>query len=352
MSVLIIAPEQDDHALAVAREVEQLGKQAQILDLALFPERALLRMNFGCCADCQSSALVLDGHALTLDGVESVLWRRAHSPRISDAMGIASHRQFALNEAIDALAGMRLSLNVSWINDPEMERPAGHKAYQLTMARKIGLTIPETLITNDPDEARRFIDSHGYRNVIYKSFGATDSEWRETRLLTPAELPFLDHVRHAPVIFQTYVEAVYDLRITVVGDRIFAAAIHSQQTSYQVDCRVDIANAKIEAVELPPSVCEGIHRLMHRLGLVYGAIDMRLAADGRYVFLEINPAGQWMFVQVATGQPIAAALAKALVSGRGSFERAESSSRFGALKAVTGLHDAPTGALVEHVALS
>jgi len=66
-----------------------------------------------------------------------------------------------------------------------------------------------------------------------------------------------------------------------------------------------------------------LRALMRRLGLVYGAIDLRLTPDGRYVFLEINPAGQFLYVEQQTGQPIAAALAALLAAGRGDLNRVE-----------------------------
>ena len=97
-----------------------------------------------------------------------------------------------------------------------------------------------------------------------------------------------------------------------MGDNVFAAAIHSQDTSYAVDFRIDMDAARVETFELPSDVVERLQLLMDRLGLVYGAIDMRLTPDGRYVFLEINPAGQWLFIEQRTGQPMTAAFARLL----------------------------------------
>ena len=100
----------------------------------------------------------------------------------------------------------------------------------------------------------------------------------------------LDNVQFSPVIFQQYVEASVDLRLTVVGEEVFAAAIHSQETEYKIGFRIDITNARIEATQLPAEVKAKSRALMHTLGLVYGAIDLRLTLKGGYVFLEINPA--------------------------------------------------------------
>src|SRR5262249_32165030 len=132
-------------------------------------------------------------------------------------------------------------------------------------------------------------------------------------LLRTDELDLLHLVRHAPVIFQQYVPAVYDLRVTIVGSSVFPAAIHSQDTAYPVDCRIDIAHARIDPVELPVELEKQLLELTRRLGLVYGAVDLRLTPDGPYVFLEINPAGQFLYIEAATGQPIAAAMAAELV---------------------------------------
>jgi glutathione synthase/RimK-type ligase-like ATP-grasp enzyme len=136
-------------------------------------------------------------------------------------------------------------------------------------------------------------------------------------VLRPTELQYLEATRLAPVIFQEYVPADVDLRVTVIGDEVFPAAIHSQETEYPFDFRMTMDAARMEADELPADVVDMLHAFMDRLGLVYGAVDMRRTPDGRHVFLEVNPAGQFLFVEERTGQPIAAALARALAGVEG-----------------------------------
>ncbi len=313
MSVLVVSHQRDEHAEAVVREIERLGGDVAVLDLSLFPAQAQLAMRYDCCGGQRSTWTDPVNGELELSQVGAVWWRRPQLPQVSEDIRSEGHRQFAASEAHEAVAGLWNLLDADWVNQPDRDVVAHRKAYQLRVAQSVGLTIPVTVVTNDPAEARRFADARGYRNVIYKSFSATEAHWRETRLLKEEEVALLDSVQYAPVIFQEYVEAVYDLRITVVGREAFAAAIHSQQTSYPVDFRMDIASARIEAVSLPAAVTDRLLALMDRLGLVYGAIDMRLRPDGSYVFLEINPAGQWLFVEQETLQPVAAALARHLV---------------------------------------
>jgi glutathione synthase/RimK-type ligase-like ATP-grasp enzyme len=311
-SVLIISSERDEHAGAVATELSRLGVEHHLLDLAEFPENVGLVLRYTNEASPVALLRAVGGVDIDLASVGAVWYRRPQPFVIPDSLNRPSHRTFAYNESHEAIAGLWQMLDVFWMNHPTRDEVAARKAYQLGVARSSGLEIPSTLISNDPTEVRRFLAKRGSKGTIYKAFSATQQEWRETRLVRDEELAVLDQVRHAPVIFQEYVPALFDLRVTIVGDQIFAAAIHSQDTQYQVDFRIDMNRAKVEPHELPTEVATSVMGFMRRLGLVYGAIDMRLTPDGRYVFLEVNPAGQWLFIEGRTGQPITAAVAQTL----------------------------------------
>jgi glutathione synthase/RimK-type ligase-like ATP-grasp enzyme len=313
VAVLILAHEADVHAQAVTQEIARLGTEVVIADLSQFPQWSQLNAHFTCCGERQLE-LTIAGRTYDLNEFGAIWWRRPQHPQVSSDLANETYRLFATNEATEALTGVWYALDAFWVNNPAKDHVAHRKIMQLRVAQDCGFTLPDTLITNDPVQARIFIDRHGYRNVIYKAFSALEQAWRETRLLRPEELALLDHVKYAPVIFQEYVEAIYDIRITVIGNAVFAAAIHSQQTSYPTDFRMDMANAAITPVDLPPELTARLLNYMTVLDLEYGAIDMRLRPDGKHVFLEINPAGQWLFVEEATKQPIAATLARLLVN--------------------------------------
>ncbi len=254
------------------------------------------------------------GRALPFEDVDVIWWRRPQGFAIHPEVADPDHYAFAQAESTEAFTGLWLAAPVFWINHPTRDSEAGRKAYQLRLASEIGLEIPETLITSNAADVCAFIQRQGPERTVYKAFSATASHWRETRLLKPEEMALLDNVRFAPVIFQEYVPADVDLRVTVVGEDVFPAAIHSQQTAYKHDFRMDMATARVEACTLPESVQRMLLELMRRLGLVYGAIDMRRTPEGRHVFLEINPAGQWLFVEDRTGQPITEALCSVIAA--------------------------------------
>ena len=115
------------------------------------------------------------------------------------------------------------------------------------------------------------------------------------------------------MIFQEYVAADADIRVTAVGETFFATSINATRGGYDVDYRMDLAGASFTPTDLPPETERGLRALMKRLGLVYGAIDLRRTRDGD-VFLEINPAGEWHFVEDRTGQPITETVARLLIT--------------------------------------
>lgn len=109
----------------------------------------------------------------------------------------------------------------------------------------------------------------------------------------------------APVIYQPNVPKLFDVRVTIVGEEIFAAAIDSQvEPTARTDWRQTAHDLKHERHSLPIEVERGCLRLMRELGLVFGALDFVLTPDGRYVFLEINPNGQWLWIEDKLGFPI------------------------------------------------
>jgi hypothetical protein len=312
--IVIISHEKDPHATTVRQLIQEMGEPVMILDVAEFPQRSRLALSI---SGNGAHGLYLNTAQGSIDFAQcrSVWWRRPQPMALDPAITDPAYTLFAQSECHEAIHGLWEACPAFWINPPNRDAVAHRKVKQLELARTLRIPIPETLITNDPDEARTFVSRFGPERVICKAFSATETHWRETRLVKEQELAQIDAVRYAPVIFQEYVPAVYDLRVTVIGREVFAAAIHSQETAYTVDCRMDIGRARMEAVDLPEAVRGQLFALMDSLGLVYGAIDLRLKPDGTYVFLEVNPAGQFLFIEAVTGQPIARTLAVALVRG-------------------------------------
>lgn len=314
--ILVISYPDEEHTLEVVKRLEQKGREVVLMDLADLPAQLGLALSWpnGDSVSLQPSYFIEGPNGKTDLGQANVgWWRRVRPFTLDHALLRPSVRAFAESETAQAVGGMLDSLPCQWVNPRGADDAAHRKPLQWTVAREVGLIVPRTLVTTQPETARQFINQVGVGKTVFKAFLATLDAWRETRLVENQDMQQLDLVRYAPVIFQEYIEGV-DLRITVVGDQIFAGEIDARDTEYPVDMRMVVGHSKVQAVELPPRIQQALLKLQRRLGLCYGAIDMRRTASGDYYFLEVNPAGQWLFVEERTGLPISQAMADLLAS--------------------------------------
>jgi glutathione synthase/RimK-type ligase-like ATP-grasp enzyme len=298
-AVLIVAPAEDIHADAVESLLKYRNLGVLRVDSADFPER--IRLNLVPGASHQSYLIPLDGKKVFLSEIVGLWWRRPNPHVIDAAVSGTAHREFARLNAIHAFEGTMSTLRCRMVNKIWAQRRADRKAVQLEVALACGLRVPRTVMTNDPDAVRKIATANG--SYIYKSFEKVRGAVDGTRPLEPEDFSRLDQLRHAPAIFQEFIEDSYDLRVTFVAGRFFPARILSDAPQTKYDIRLDFL-ARIEPWTLPDELTASLCELMKRLDLVYGAIDMKVSRNGEYTFLEVNPAGQWIFVEVQTGQPI------------------------------------------------
>lgn len=306
--ILIISHEEDPHADRVIRHLRRDGQKVLLFNLSELPDRATLTIDYNCCGKPRIDFTRLSGEAFALDEVRSVWWRR---PQVPDLASVTDPQVnlFTANEWNEAINGLWQLLDARWMNDPTRDDAASRKARQLRLAAEVGLKTPRTLITSDPTRARAFIEGQGVENTIYKTFSCTHAVWRETRVLHTEDLEQIGAVRVAPVIFQEFIPAESDLRITYVDGHFYTAAIRSDPHNRSVDFRMSVGTAAMHAEKLPMDIAEKLRALMQRLGLVYGAIDVRRTPSGEYVFFEVNTAGEFLFVEERTNLPISNAIA-------------------------------------------
>lgn len=241
------------------------------------------------------------------------LWPAKLDPRMDPRQA-----QAAQHESMATLHGLLdLLSEVPWIDPIDVNRAAGNKTRQLRLAQTVGLQIPDTLITNEPAAAREFFTRHGGRVVAKLQTSLTYSMSGRgglpTRLVRREDLDALDGLRHCPMVFQRYIEKAYELRIGWVDGLAFVGALDGRRCG--VDWRYE-STATWEPHALPAGIHTTLARLMSALGLRQGAIDLIVTPEGEYVFLEVNPNGEWGMLEAELQLPIAAALAEALLRAR------------------------------------
>lgn len=308
--ILVVSYPDEDHTQDVIGRLRQRGRPVLLLDLAEIPARRSVTMTWlnGAAPTYRVDG---DGTSLDLADVGVVWWRRVKPFDVDHGVTAPGARAFANSETAQAVYGMLDSLDCAWMNPRGADEAAHRKPWQWAVARSVGLKVPRTMVTNRPEDARRFVDEVGVGRTVFKAFLASIDAWRETRLVLQEDIDRLDLVRLAPVIFQEYIDGV-DLRITVIGEQVFAGSIDARRTRYPYDMRMVVGDADVAPVELPKVLRQRLLTLLRKLGLRYGAIDMRRTDAGDYFFLEVNPAGQWLFVEQRTGQPISQAIADEL----------------------------------------
>jgi glutathione synthase/RimK-type ligase-like ATP-grasp enzyme len=200
------------------------------------------------------------------------------------------------------------------VNNIQSDVAAEYKPYQLKVAKELGFNLPRTLITNNPLEVVNFWEQEN-RSVVYKAFNQRGLVWRPTRPLNKHDMDKLSSVSYAPVIFQAFIPGIYDIRVSVVGNDIFATEFNIPNLE-SVDYRVNMVDLPCRPHTIPDSLEKQIRTLMRTLKLEFSGIDFRLTPDGEYVFFEVNTAGEFMYLQNRTQQPISQSLAAHLASGK------------------------------------
>lgn len=318
-SVLILAASDDATADRVAAELALRGVPAIRLDAAQFPGAVTLTAVIksgdhwrGTVSGSADGRVVVD-----LAEVGAVYYRHPEQFVLDERMS-APERVFAYREArggfggvVQALAGAR------WVNPAVEAARCEYKPVQLAEAADVGLAVPRTLITSDPQAAHNWAKALG-RPIVYKPLGGIwHGDEGRVRVLYTTPVTDLESlldpaIRRTAHLFQEQVPKAFEARAVVVGERVFAMRIEAGSERARTDWRSDYDSLTYTELELSVDTCEKLIKLHRRLGLVCGAVDLIRSTDGRDVFLETNQAGEWGWIAEEIGAPIAAAIADEL----------------------------------------
>lgn len=321
MSILIITHSDDnDSVTRVAEAIARKGGHTIRFDTDRYPTDVRLTAYYDTSGD-ERLTLTNEEGEFDLREVTAVWHRRisfgAHLPPGLDKQ----LRHASLGETSAAAHGMLASLKVFRMDHIQHIRHAENKQLQLQVARELGLNIPRTLTTNDPTAVRTFAKSceGGIVTKMLSSF-AIYEEGKElvvfTNRVKPEDLSDLSGLSICPATFQELVPKSLEIRVTVVGQRVMSASVDSQISERAAhDWRRDGANMLQDwrPYQLPLEIEEKILRLMDYFSLNYGAIDIILTPDGKHVFIELNPCGEFFWLERTPGLPISGAIADLLL---------------------------------------
>lgn len=314
-SVLIISTVADIATDAVVKRLQARGIAHKRLNTENYP----FLQTFTCWPGEEEPKLFSGGQ--TLPAPSAIWYRRLRSPRKPEDMDAGIY-DFCLQETRSALLGSLIALSSRWMSHPTAVWQSEYKPYQLSVAKAVGLPIPRTLVTNDPAAIAAAFDQ--FHAMVVKPVhsghvtqGGEDFSIYTSRVLEQ-HLAQVDSARLSPAIYQELIPKKFDVRVTVVGQRLFPAAIDSQSDP---DAAIDWRQTKNPnlphfPIILPADVTRSLLELMASLHLAFGAIDMIQTPDGQFIFLEVNPNGQWLWIDDKLALGISDAIAEWLIEGR------------------------------------
>ena len=305
---MILGAPEEAHAVYIQNKIQKRGHSAFLFDTRRFPSQIKLNCLAGNSSASHSSPGFLEDTQnqlkIPLEEIQSVYWRYHYGIQIP--IEITDHflAGMAHREIESALGSFFRLLNCRWLNSPEAIAMHVFKPYQTHVMQQLGLRVPQTLISNDPNGVQDFYHQLDGQ-VIYKPVrgGAHTSKLTKDDLRADR----LSELSQAPVQFQEMIEGV-DIRVYLIGEETFAAEIRSSTLDFRED-----ANAPIVPVELPLEVQEQCRQAANALMLGYSGIDIRRTPEGEYVFLECNPCPMFMHFENVTGYPISDRLVDFLI---------------------------------------
>jgi len=314
-TVLLVTTSYDIAADYVLKSLRQGGNPAFRLNTDLFPSRVKA------VSSPPKDIFIEDenGESVLGTSIKSVWYRRHVSPELPEELE-SGVRDFCERETRAFLDGVLASLPTKrFMSPPQAIFQAEHKPYQLSIASQLGFTIPDTIMTNIPHIVWEMAQNH---NLVAKAIssgyiaGAKGNQAIFTSRVRPEDLEDLNGLNLAPATFQEFVVKTSDIRVTVVAGEIFTAEILSQEReSSRIDWRATDDPHLVHRIhKLPAEIDELCRQLVTNLGLSFGAIDLVLKPDGSYVFLEINPNGEWVWLEDQLGFPISDRIAQWLAT--------------------------------------
>lgn len=254
----------------------------------------------------------------------NVVWNRRPGTPFDNAPPIAKPslaiQHFVNDQWFSWLETLQLISGVTWINHPQANNVMECKPRQLLMASQIGFHVPDTVISNDPNEVRLLARKHNDKLVAKALYSPLIEEPDEDFFIFTNEINITDlsseeDIRISPSIFQQSLRPKVDFRVTVIGDTVLPVEVNDQsEDKYShIDWRTKKTGLNFSACNLPLDIEEKCRNYVRASGLIFGAIDL-VQHDGMYFFLEINPNGEWGWLQHPHGIPIAKTLCDLLLT--------------------------------------
>jgi len=318
--ILLITHQKDNFSIEkVSHHLNELGAEVVRFNSDLYPSEISVSQSFS--NKGIKTIIEIDNKEYVLDEFEAIWYRRLFLGQALDHSIPKAYRDPILEESRRVMYGVMETSDVFKLDDYRTVRRTSDKHLQLKVALECGLSIPNTVVTNSATELTQFYNEtpKGVISKMQSSFAIYEDGKENvvfTNTLKDEHMENLEGLQISPMKFQEKIEKQLELRVTVVGDEIFCYSIDSQaMDGAQVDWRkrgVALLD-KWKTHSLPKALEKQLLQLMDILGLNYGAMDLILTPENKYVFLEVNPVGEFFWLDNLAEGAISEAIANLLM---------------------------------------
>jgi glutathione synthase/RimK-type ligase-like ATP-grasp enzyme len=291
MAVLILGNASDAHATHVYQALERSGVSTAYWNTATFPTQ----MQIAWSPVTQEGELTLvGGKRLALHDIRSVFWRSFTGVKIP-TLPHDSVQRVAQNDSMSTMRSLLQLPSIHWVNSWQAYQFHKEKPLQLSCVHRLGVKIPDTLVTNDPIQVQTFVQRHP-KTIFKPVYGGAHTQRVAPEHLQPDRLKL--SLKVAPVTLQELIPGT-NVRAYVIADTVYAAEIRSPEIDFRED-----EDAILIPLDLPEQICKQSIAIARALFLEWTAIDWRLTSAGEYVFLEANPSPMFIHFEQQTGFPV------------------------------------------------
>lgn len=303
----ILTQSGDLHADLVGHWVEQAGGRASLIQADLVPAHGGISWDPG---RADRASLVSTDGVISPGDLDVLWWRRMGRPFVPAEVADPEARDVVANDCRDAVIGtLRAGFGGTWVSHPDATRQAEFKLVQLEAALRVGLRVPRTLVSQVPDDIRGFCSDLGGRMVVKPVASTLDVPLR-AGVITDADLPDDEALALSPAIYQEYVPGRAHLRACTWGSTVICGTIESEIMDWRTDRRPVVGTSILD-----DDTAARLTALDESLGLEMGISDLKVAADGGPPYwLEVNPQGQFLFLEGLGGPEVAQPFAHFLLS--------------------------------------
>lgn len=297
---LIVTQADDLHGLAVQAAVHKRGFDCHIVESDQLSGRESISYAVGAAVAGFALIRTSGGELLDPTTIHAIWWRRFKTGQQVDSAELTeSHRSLINNDCFGALVGsLQNTFAGKWISSPRATEHASNKLNQLAAAHGCGLRIPDTVVTQSPSVVRDFCQRHNDR-VIVKPVAGTPGPLLFTQFVRDEHLQAEDSIRACPAIYQEYIPGTRHIRLNCFGDQSYASLILTEDLDWRPNLGVPISRFPV-----PNALHDSIRRVLDVLGLDMGIVDLKQTPDGEFVWLEVNPQGQFLFLEGLTKEPL------------------------------------------------